>query len=128
VEEVDAHQLSTWAQPAVDPFQGCCRVADVMQGPGRDDCVEAGLVGNPGGHIAAVVGEPTGPGAVCAPLGELHSARVGVDSSDVVAGLGHRQAERSGAAADVEDPRRRRRQGVGHEAPEPPVGELDQDR
>lgn len=53
----------------------------MMQGPGRDDHVESGLVGDIGGHIAPVVGEPDAPGLVCAPLGELDRGRVGVDGN-----------------------------------------------
>jgi hypothetical protein len=45
VEEVDAHELSAWAQPAVHPFQRCCRFGDVVKGTERDDDVKASLVG-----------------------------------------------------------------------------------
>jgi hypothetical protein len=106
VEEVDAHELSAWAQPVVDPFQRCCRSRDVVKGTGRDDDVEASLVGAPGRHVALVVGEPARPVGRAA-LGELDRGRVGVDGGDVVASPGHLQAERANAAADVEDPRRR---------------------
>jgi hypothetical protein len=78
----------------------------VVKGTGRDDDVEASVVGAPCRHVALVVGEPARP-VGRAPLGELDRGRVGVDGGDVVASPGHLQAERANAAADVEDPRRR---------------------
>jgi hypothetical protein len=128
VEEVDAHELPARAQPAVDPFQRGGRFWYVVKDTRRDDDVEASLVGHPGRYVALVVGEPARPAVVSAPLGDLDRGRVGVDGGDLVAGPGHLQALSPGATADVEDPRRRRGQDLGHQAPEPPVGELDQDR
>jgi hypothetical protein len=71
----------------VDPFQRCCRFRDVVKGTGRDDDVEASLVGAPCRHVALVVGEPARP-VGRAPLGELDRGRVGVDGGDVVASPG----------------------------------------
>ena len=73
-----------------------------MQGPGRHDHVEAGLVSRPGGHVSLVVSDPARPALGRGPLSQLDRGRVRVDGGDVIAGPGQLEAQRAGPATDIQ--------------------------